>query len=80
MRAKILAQRDGLGVGWVPLERARGFLKRGELVPLQPTQLREPNHLYIAWRGDAEGRALQWWVSKLSDKRLAKKLVAGIAV
>lgn len=79
MRAKLLAQRDGLGAGWVPLERARGFLKRGELVRLEPAQPREPNVLYVAWRGDAEGRALQWWVSRLSDQRLTRKLVAGIA-
>jgi DNA-binding transcriptional LysR family regulator len=80
MRAKILAQRDGLGVGWVPLERTRGLLKRGELVALPTAHPREPNHLYVAWRSDAEGRALQWWVSRLSDKRLARKLVAGLSV
>ena len=80
MRAKILAQRDGLGVGWVPLERVRGLLKRGELVALQTEHPREPNNLYVAWRSDVEGRALQWWVSKLSDRRLARRLVAGLGV
>lgn len=80
MRAKILAQRDGLGVGWVPAQRARALLERGELVALPVTQPREPNRLYVAWRGDADGRALAWWVARLSDKRLAKKLVNGLPV
>ena len=80
MRAKILAQRDGLGVGWVPQERAAGLLRRGELVALTAAQPREPNRLYVAWRGDAPGRALQWWISALSDRRLARRLVAGRAL
>ncbi len=78
MRAKILAQRDGLGVGWLPARRVRALLERAELVAKQAADPREPNLLYLAWRGDGEGRAMQWWLERLKQPRLAKRLVDGI--
>jgi hypothetical protein len=39
---------------------------------------REPNVLYVAWRGDHDGRALQWWLDQLRQPRLAKRLVRGV--
>ena len=78
MRAKILAQRDGLGVGWLPRQRVASLLKRGELVEKPTADPREPNVLYVAWRGDQEGRALKWWLDQLREPRLAKRLVQGI--
>jgi DNA-binding transcriptional LysR family regulator len=78
MRAKILAQRDGLGVGWVPRQRVASLIKRGELIEKETADPREPNVLYVAWRGDHEGRALQWWIDQLRQPRLAKRLVQGI--
>ena len=78
MRAKILAQRDGLGVGWLPRHRVSTLLKRGELVEKHTIDPREPNVLYVAWRGDQEGRALQWWLEQLRQPRLAKRLVQGV--
>jgi DNA-binding transcriptional LysR family regulator len=77
MQAKILAQRDGLGVGWLPRERVAGLLKRGELVEKRMADPREPNTLYVAWRGDHQGRALDWWLAQLKQPRLAKRLVRG---
>ncbi|MEM5384483.1 LysR family transcriptional regulator [Paraburkholderia phymatum] len=78
MRAKILAQRDGLGTGWLPRHRVASLLKRGELVEKETADPREPNVLYVGWRGDQEGRALQWWLDQLREPRLAKRLVQGI--
>ncbi|MEX3932389.1 LysR family transcriptional regulator [Paraburkholderia phymatum] len=78
MRAKILAQRDGLGTGWLPRHRVASLLKRGELVEKETADPREPNLLYVAWRGDQEGRALQWWLDQLREPRLAKRLMQGI--
>ncbi|KWE97215.1 LysR family transcriptional regulator [Burkholderia ubonensis] len=80
MRTKILAQRDGLGVGWVPRRRAATLLARGELVEMPTAEPREPNVLYVAWRGDREGRALQWWLEHLRAPRLAQRLLDGIDV
>jgi DNA-binding transcriptional LysR family regulator len=78
MRAKILAQRDGLGIGWLPRQRVATLLKRGELVEKETADPREPNVLYVAWRGDQEGRALKWWLDQLREPRLAERLVQGI--
>lgn len=78
MRAKILAQRQGLGTGWVPRHRVETLLARGELVEKETADPREPNVLYVAWRGDHEGRALKWWIEQLRQPRLAKRLVDGI--
>jgi DNA-binding transcriptional LysR family regulator len=78
MRAKVLAQRDGLGVGWLPRHRVASLLKRGELIEKRTADPREPNHLYVAWRGDHEGRALAWWLDQLRQPRLASRLVRGV--
>jgi len=80
MHAKIEAQRQGLGVGWLPRERVAGLLERGELIEKQVVDPREPNQLFVAWRGDHQGRALDWWLDQLKSKRLATRLVRGIAV
>lgn len=78
MHAKILAQRDGLGVGWLPRARVASLLKRGELVEKRTADPREPNTLYAAWSGAHEGRALTWWIEQLRQPRLAQRLVRGI--
>ena len=38
---------------------------------------REPNTLYIGWRA-GDGRALAWWLEKLSEPRLCARLVDGV--
>jgi DNA-binding transcriptional LysR family regulator len=78
MRAKILAQRDGLGVGWLPRQRIQRLLGSGELVERRTADPREPNTLYVAWRGDNEGRATAWWLEQFRQPRLAKRLIRGI--
>jgi DNA-binding transcriptional LysR family regulator len=80
MAAKVQAQREGLGVGWLPRDRVASLLKRGELVEKQMADPREPNLLYVAWRGDHQGRALEWWLTQLRNKRLASRLVKGIDI
>src|SRR5476649_1344724 len=78
MRAKIAAQRQALGVGWLPRQRVASLLKRGDLVEKNTVDQREPNTLYVAWRSEHEGRALEWWVEKLRQPRLSKKLMHGL--
>lgn len=78
MAAKIHAQRAGLGVGWLPRHRVAQLLERGELLEKQTTDPREPNTLYVAWRGDHDGKALQWWLERLRQPRLAQLLVNGV--
>jgi DNA-binding transcriptional LysR family regulator len=78
MRAKILAQCAGLGVGWLPRHRVSSLLDNGTLVEKQMADPREPNILYAGWRGDHDGRALNWWLEKLKQSHLARQLVQGI--
>ncbi|MGO4332920.1 LysR family transcriptional regulator [Cupriavidus sp. 2TAF22] len=78
MQAKILAQRDGLGIGWLPRHRVASLLKDGKLVEKATADQREPTVSYVAWRGDREGRALQWWLEQLRHPRLASRLVHGV--
>jgi len=78
MRAKIQAHRAGLGAGWLPRRRVQSLLDRGELVALPMADQREPNVLYVAWRGEPQGRALQWWLEQCRQPRLAERLIAGI--
>ncbi|HEY4083126.1 MAG TPA: LysR family transcriptional regulator [Burkholderiaceae bacterium] len=80
MRAKIAAQCAGVGVGWLPRRRVAGLIERGELVEKKMAHPREPNTLYVAWRGEHEGRALQWWLERLRQPRLARKLVQGVEI
>lgn len=80
MSAKIQAQREALGVGWLPRDRVAGLLKRGDLVEKTMEDPREPNLLYVAWRGEHQGRALDWWLAQMKNKRLAARLVKGIDV
>jgi DNA-binding transcriptional LysR family regulator len=78
MRAKILAQCHGLGVGWLPRHRVASLLDKGTLVEKQMADPREPNVLYAGWRGDHDGRALGWWLEQLKQSHLAIRLVQGI--
>ena len=80
MRAKIDAQRQGLGVGWLPRGRVAGLLERRELIAKEMADPREPNQLFVAWRGDHQGRALDWWLEQLKNSPLATRLVRGIEV
>lgn len=80
MHAKVMAQRHALGVGWLPRQRVASLLRRGELVDMKVAVPREPNVLYVGWRGDHEGRALQWWLEQLHQPRLAKRLLQGLDI
>ncbi|MDR3065541.1 MAG: LysR family transcriptional regulator [Comamonas sp.] len=80
MRAKIEAQRNGLGIGWLPRDRVASLLERGELIEKEMCDPREPNQLFVAWRNDHEGRALNWWLDRFKNKRLAIRLVRGIDI
>jgi len=56
------------------------LLARGDLVEKATETPREPNLLYLAWRGGHEGRALQWWLEQLRQPAMAAALMRGIDV
>jgi DNA-binding transcriptional LysR family regulator len=78
MRAKIIAQRDGLGVGWLPRQRISSLLANGSLIEKQTSSPREPNTLYIAWCVERPGPALAWWIERLRQPRVGANMLSGI--
>ena len=79
MADKIAAQAAGLGVGYLPLHLVRGHLARGELRVLRTESERahgESAQLYAAWRSEARGRALDWWLARLRAAEVQRALLA----
>jgi DNA-binding transcriptional LysR family regulator len=79
MADKIAAQAAGLGVGYVPLHLVRGHVARGELVVKGTESEREHGErvpLYAAWRADARGKAIDWWLARLSAAEARAALLA----
>jgi DNA-binding transcriptional LysR family regulator len=68
MEAKIAAQIAGLGVGYLPAHRVREALAGGALIEKSTEHSRRDSAssaIYAAWRTDARGRALAWWLAEL---------------
>lgn len=65
MAAKLSAQLQGIGVGFLPLHLARPYLQRGELIEKACVIPRPKQDLYIAWNKGQQGKALQWFINKL---------------
>jgi DNA-binding transcriptional LysR family regulator len=76
MEAKIAAQKAGLGVGFMPLNRVRDALSGGELVARETELGRRESVLHYAWRADARGKALAWWLAKLRNSATRAALTA----
>jgi DNA-binding transcriptional LysR family regulator len=76
MRDKLDAQIRGIGCGWLPAPMAQPFIESGVLVTKETVELRRPGTFQVAWRTSMRGKALQWWVKKLEDPRLAQALLA----
>lgn len=72
--AKLAAQVAGLGVGHLPTHVAQPAIDAGDLVSRrsEASPGREPVHL--AWRRSHDGRALQWFVDKLSTPQWQQRL------
>jgi len=75
LRAKIEAQRPGLGVGFLPRHRIDDLLRRGELVELTLQHARPAQMTYMAWGGERPGRALQWLLRRLDPPSALQKLL-----
>ena len=75
MDDKIQAQIRGLGCGWLPVPLAQPYLDSGVLIAKETTEDRRLGTFQVAWRNNMRGKALQWWVDKLEDPRLAQALL-----
>ncbi|MFJ1299476.1 LysR family transcriptional regulator [Pseudomonadota bacterium AL_CKDN230030165-1A_HGKHYDSX7] len=76
MEAKIEAQMRGLGCGHLPLTLAAPYITQGRLV-VCPTSDVIPltEHVVYAWRPEAAGQALKWWLERLQSPRLCESLL-----
>lgn len=59
--AKIQAQLMGVGVGFLPKHLIQNEIRHGELVVLDCSVPRPNIPLYLAWRKNNPGKALQWF-------------------
>lgn len=70
MDAKIAAQIQGLGVGYLPRHRIRQFLASGALIERKVQSLKSEVTLKIAWRTDTPSASLDWFLKHLSKTAL----------
>ncbi len=73
MKAKLQAQLAGVGVGFLPVHFAKPYLDSGALVEKKCSIPRSGQDIFLAWRKDQKGKALQWFVDliKQQDWRLS---------
>ena len=76
MQAKIEAQIRGVGCGYLPLSLAAPYISQGQLVQcVTDDVVPMTEQLVYAWREQAPGQALRWWLEKLRSPRLCESLL-----
>jgi DNA-binding transcriptional LysR family regulator len=75
MEAKVAAQVAGLGCGNIPLGLAMPHIEAGRLVPKQLSETRIAGMLHFGWNSRSKGKALQWFVNRLSEPDVRRALV-----
>lgn len=66
MASKVAALEHGLGVGYVPRRWAHDALESGRLLEPPLATPRQPARAWLLWRSGEPGRALQWFIDRLS--------------
>jgi len=75
MDCKLNAQRDGLGVGFVPRNLVAQDLADGHLVERTATTAVAPVHLSLAWRDQQIGEVMRWFLRQFEDTELCSTLL-----
>lgn len=78
IRAKANAQVAGLGIGHLPRWLATPDIAAGRLVEKPLAEVRQELPINIAWRSQQVGRALAWFLERLTDDATRRMLTAGI--
>jgi len=65
IQQKIEAQRQGLGVGFLPRFRIENLLQRGELIALAMDDPYASTPLNMVWKSNNKGKALKWLVESM---------------
>lgn len=76
LRGKILCQRAGFGVGYLPVNLVRAEIKAKQLIVKQVLEPKPGAQLFIAWRSGNRGRTLKWFLDRLEDKEFLASLLA----
>ncbi len=80
MDAKILAQVQGIGVGYLPRHRILHLLKDGRLVEKTVAeQLKDKVYLKTAWRTDAHNQAMDWFLEELDKEEVRDRLLTTVS-
>lgn len=76
MPSKLAAQCQALGVGFLPRHLAAPYLERGLLVARAVEEPKPDLALWVAWRTAAVGKALSWFLERLRDADVRRRLLA----
>lgn len=77
LAAKVSAQRMGLGVGHLPVHLAEAEVVAGRLFIKRLTIAKPVSPHWLAWHASHTGRALEWFVSRLSEPGCAQAFHGG---
>ncbi len=78
MEAKIQAQVQGLGVGYLPKHRIEHLLQKGLLVERAVARLKTKVALKIAWRTDVNSEPLNWFLEHLKKQETKNHLLRSL--
>lgn len=76
MAAKIAAQKAALGCGYLPRGQLGDAVARGELVVKDTDAGERRAAVNLAWRQDARGKAVAWWIATLRNAATRAALTA----
>jgi DNA-binding transcriptional LysR family regulator len=79
LRDKLLAQAAGLGCGHLPRALAAPLLADGRLIMRETVQAKAADTLFLAWRKPGRGKAMQWFLQRLSDPACLARLLGTTA-
>jgi DNA-binding transcriptional LysR family regulator len=77
METKLVAQCQGLGVGYLPRNWVKSAVANGQLVIKEVEDAPRGGITYVAWRSDHQGKALKWFVQRLNEAEIQARLFAG---
>jgi DNA-binding transcriptional LysR family regulator len=77
LNAKLIAQLAGLGCGHLPRAMAAPYLASGALIEKKTMEGKPSETSRIAWRADARGKSLKWFVNRLAEPAAQRMLFGG---
>lgn len=75
MASKYLAQRMGLGIGFLPKSWVEMDVAAGRLIIKEVEENKSESFGVLAWRTEHTGHALKWFLNRLEDKRVLESLL-----